>query len=119
MKIIFLFLVAAALASPIPCDSLIDLWAWHPKFSGLTIPEPNDFACFSQDSTYAAFQKQLSKAIIFNSSLSISCQFYREELNFICRLIDQNDIDFYAKMKPSYVHELYEKYSTGGKPSTP
>ena len=102
------------LAASIDCENFSLKWAFHPKFSGLQIQDPNEYSCYAYEDNYPAFQNQLQRAIIFNSVSSISCLYYEKELNFVCHHIDSDDRSFYSKVDSSFVVNLYRAYNVNG-----
>lgn len=102
------------LAASIDCEKFSLKWAFHPKFSGLQIQDPNEYSCYAHEDNYAAFQNQLQQAIIFNSGSSISCLYYEKELNFVCHHIDSENRAYYSKVDSSFVVNLFKAFKVNG-----
>lgn len=88
MKNNFLFLILVAVtiwAAPLDCDSFVDRWADDARIPDQTIPDPENYVCFSDGSTLSAFNKDaLKTAIMLDPAQAISCQSVQKFLSYVC-----------------------------------
>lgn len=115
MKNNFLFLILVAVtiyATPLDCDSFLDRWADDARIPDQTIPDPENYVCFSDGSTLSAFNKDaLKTAIMLDPAQAISCQSVQKFLSYVCLLVDSNNVAFYAFQKYGDILRLYESFN--------
>lgn len=110
---LFLILVAVTIwAAPLDCDSFVDRWADDARIPDQTVPDPENYVCFSDGSTLSAFNKDaLKTAILLDPAQAISCQSVQKFLSYVCLLVDSNNVAFYAFQKYGDILRLYESFN--------
>jgi hypothetical protein len=115
MKNNFLFLILVAVtiwAAPLDCDSFVDRWADDARIPDQTVPDPENYVCFSDGSTLSAFHREYLKvALLFDPKQAIACQAVQNMLSYVCLLVDSNNVAFYAFQKYGDILRLYESFN--------
>lgn len=115
MKNNFLFLILVAVtiyATPLDCDSFVDRWAGDARIPDQTVPDPENYVCFSDGPILSAFHKDaLKTAILLDPAQAISCQSVQKFLSYVCLLVDSNKVAFYAFQKYGDILRLYESFN--------